>query len=103
MGREFPLEVKSLPSGDGDFVEFYPTLAGKYRFNVSYGGQQVPGSPFVFIVQEEGLARAHGEGLLHGVEGVVSHFYIDARELVGEPVVQVRFNSFGFNLFIYYC
>jgi len=35
------------------------------------------------------LAKAHGEGLLHGVEGSLTQFYIDARGLVGEPSVQI--------------
>jgi hypothetical protein len=89
LARELPLEVKSLPNGEGDLVEFYPTLPGKYRFNVLYGGEEIPGSPFIFVVEEEGLAKAHGEGLLNGSEGVPSHFFIDARGLVGEPTVQV--------------
>ena len=89
LARELPLEVKSLPNGEGDLVEFYPTLPGKYRFNVLYGGEEIPGSPFIFVVEEEGLAKAHGEGLLNGSEGVLSHFFIDARGLVGEPTVQV--------------
>ena len=89
LARELPLEVKSLPNGEGDLVEFYPTLPGKYRFNVLYGGEEIPGSPFIFVVEEEGLAKAHGEGLLNGSEGVLSHFFIDARGLVGEPPVQV--------------
>jgi len=43
LGKELPLEVKSLPSGDGDMVEFYPTLPGKHRFNVLFGGESIPG------------------------------------------------------------
>ena len=123
LGKELPLEVKSLPNDDGDLVEFYPTLPGKYRFNVLFGGEAIPGiitfihlfkfiynslenefgpsnneyiccffpsgSPFTFIVEEEGLAKAYGEGLLHGMEGSLTQFYIDARGLVGEPTVQV--------------
>lgn len=42
------------------------------------------------MVEEEGLAKAHGDGLLYGAEGVSSQFVIDAKGLVGEPVVQVR-------------
>lgn len=89
LSKELPLEVKSLPNGEGDFVEFFPTLPGKYRFNVLFGGDEIPGSPFTFIVEEEGLAKAHGEGLLFGTEGTTSQFYIDARGLTGEPTVQV--------------
>ena len=91
VSKELPLEVKSLPNGEGDLVEFYPTIVGKHRFNVLFGGDEIPGSPFIFIVEEEGLAKAHGEGLLHGIEGLVSQFYIDARGLVGEPTVLVYF------------
>lgn len=47
------------------------------------------GSPFVFVAEEEGLAKAHGEGLVNGIEGSSSQFYVDARGLVGEPTVQV--------------
>lgn len=90
LSKELPLEVKSLPNGEGDMVEFFPTVPGKYRFNVLYGGDEIPGSPFIFVVDEEGLAKAHGEGLLHALEGTAAQFYIDARELIGEPTVQVR-------------
>lgn len=71
-------------------MEYHPTLPGKYCFNVICGGEAIPGSPFIFVAEEEGLAKAHGEGLLHGIEGVVSQFSIDARGLVGEPTVQVN-------------
>lgn len=43
LGKELPLEVKTLPNSDGDMVEFYPTLPGKYRFNVLFGGEAIPG------------------------------------------------------------
>lgn len=99
--------MRPLPNGEGDVVEYYPMLPGKYRFNVLYGGEAIPGirteilhscskvdteisgSPFIFVVEAEGLANAHGEGLHRGIEGVTSMFYVDARGLVGEPTVQV--------------
>jgi hypothetical protein len=87
--KELPLEVKSLPNDEGDLVEYHPTCPGKYSFNVICGGEAIPGSPFVFVAEEEGLAKSHGEGLLHGIEGLPSQFTIDARGLVGEPTVQV--------------
>jgi filamin len=87
--KELPLEVKSLQNGEGDLVEYHPTLPGKYSFNVICGGEAIPGSPFIFVAEEEGLAKAHGEGLLHGIEGLPSQFTIDARGLVGEPTIQV--------------
>ena len=88
LAKELPLEVKASPNSDGDCVEFYPTSSGKYRFNILYGGEAIPGSPFIFMV-EEGLPKAYGDGLLYGVEGTPSHFYIDCKCLVGEPTVQV--------------
>ncbi|XP_046654649.1 filamin-C-like isoform X2 [Daphnia pulicaria] len=87
--KELPLEVKSLQNGEGDLVEYHPTLPGKYSFNVICGGEAIPGSPFIFVAEEEGLAKAHGEGLLHGIEGLPSQFTIDARGLVGEPTIQI--------------
>ena len=87
--KELPLEVKSLQNGEGDLIEYNPTFPGKYSFNVICGGEPIPGSPFIFVAEEEGLAKAHGEGLLHGIEGLPSHFTIDAKGLVGEPTVQV--------------
>ena len=62
---------------------------------------KVPGSPFLFVVEEEGLAKAHGEGLTHGSVGQPSHFYLDAQGLVGQPTVQVLestgLDRFSFN------
>ena len=40
---------------------------------------------FVFVTEEEGLAKAHGDALLQGVKGSPFQFYIDARGLLGEP------------------
>lgn len=44
LSKELPLEVKSLPNGDGDLIEYHPTLPGKYAFNVVYGGEAIPGN-----------------------------------------------------------
>ena len=42
--KELPLEVKS--NGDGDWIEYHPTIPGKYSFNVIYGGEAIPGTFF---------------------------------------------------------
>lgn len=43
LSKELPLEVKPLPNGEGDLIEYHPTLPGKYSFNVIYGGEAIPG------------------------------------------------------------
>ena len=43
--KELPLEVKS--NGDGDWIEYHPTIPGKYSFNVVYGGEAIPGTFFI--------------------------------------------------------
>lgn len=47
--KELPLEVKSLPNGEGDVIEYHPTLPGKYCFNVIYGGEAIPGTIFLSL------------------------------------------------------
>lgn len=47
-------------------------------------------------MEEDGLAKADGEGLTHGVEGLSSQFHVDARGLVGEPTVQVSAILIGY-------
>jgi filamin len=42
-----PLEVKALPNDEGDLVEFYPTVSGKYRFSVLFGEIPIPGQSLI--------------------------------------------------------
>ena len=46
LSRELPLEVKTGVAPGTlepvDTVDFQPTLPGKYRFNICYGGHEVP-------------------------------------------------------------
>lgn len=43
LGRHLPIEVKGTPDGDGELIEFTPTVPGKYRIAITYGGIEVPG------------------------------------------------------------
>ncbi|XP_068086528.1 filamin-A isoform X1 [Anabrus simplex] len=43
LGQDLPLEVKSWADDkDTDLIEFCPSVPGNYRFNITYGGSQVP-------------------------------------------------------------
>lgn len=42
LGQDLPLIVKSLTQ-DSDLIELCPSLPGKYSFNITYGGQPIPG------------------------------------------------------------
>ncbi|XP_040577055.1 filamin-A [Lepeophtheirus salmonis] len=87
LGGDLPIEVKGL-AGDktGDLVEFIPEVAGRYKFLIKYGGEEVPGSPLNFAVQETptyGMGQANympkifGRGLYSGLVNEVVSFQID--------------------------
>ncbi|XP_046393064.1 filamin-A isoform X2 [Ischnura elegans] len=113
LGRNLPIEVKGerrlqeergLENGGDasrgvDVIEFFPTVAGLYRFQVTYGGEEVPGSPVTFVVVEGNgvVARAIGEGLQSAQVGVAASFRIEGTKAassdmpttLGEPIVRV--------------
>jgi len=44
LGQDLPIKVNSSPDDkDCDLIEFSPSLPGNYRFNITYGGQEIPG------------------------------------------------------------
>ena len=43
------LALSSGTDNEGDLVEFYPTVSGKYRFSILYGEVPIPGE-FFFIL-----------------------------------------------------
>ncbi|CAG2105929.1 unnamed protein product [Medioppia subpectinata] len=63
LGRHLPIEVKSMPDGEGELIEFVPTVAGKYKIAITYGGIEVPNSPITFIAQEGLSPKVEGNGL----------------------------------------
>lgn len=44
MGRHLPIEVKGTSDGEGELIEFIPTVPGKYKIAITYGGIEVPGN-----------------------------------------------------------
>ncbi|KAE8736626.1 hypothetical protein FOCC_FOCC017919 [Frankliniella occidentalis] len=108
LGQDLPLKVNACPDDkDCDLIEFVPSLPGSYRFNITYGGEEIPGSPVTFTVEEAGVARAHGEGLASGRVGSQATFkdlqlapvspltvwlicpQVSGAGLMGEPQVQI--------------
>lgn len=44
LGRHLPIEVKGTSDGEGELIEFIPTVPGKYKIAITYGGIEVPGN-----------------------------------------------------------
>ena len=55
-----------IPGGEGDLVEFKPSVAGRYKLTLTYGGEEIPGSPLVYTVQEDRTPTVFGKGLTLG-------------------------------------
>ncbi|KAL1437060.1 hypothetical protein MTO96_049063 [Rhipicephalus appendiculatus] len=89
LGRHLPIEVKGTADGDGELIEFTPTVPGKYRIAITYGGIEVPGSPITFIAQDGGTPKVTGSGLTVAQSGVMASFKIDARGIWGRPDVRI--------------
>ena len=75
-----------------DLVEFVPEAAGNYKFVILYGGEQVPGSPLNFAVEDKrsNELRVYGEGLSSGQINEEIIFFIEGKQLEGDPVVRIR-------------
>jgi len=78
-----------IPGGEGDLVEFKPSVAGRYKLTLTYGGEEIPGSPLVYTVQEDRTPTVFGKGLTLGQVRDVCSFKIDGRDMEGEPRVEV--------------
>lgn len=89
LGQDLPIEVKGVPGGEGDLIEFTPGVAGKYKLVMTYGGEEIPGSPLVYTVQEDRTPTVFGKGLSLGQVRDVCLFKMDGRGLQGEPHVEV--------------
>ena len=78
LGGELPLEIKRVAKerGEVDLVEFMPEAAGNYKFMILYGGEQVPGSPVTFAVEDKRAneLRVHGDGLANGQVNISFYF-----------------------------
>ncbi|XP_023727803.1 filamin-C isoform X3 [Cryptotermes secundus] len=90
LGQDLPLEVKSCGNDkDCDLIEFCPSLPGNYRFKMTYGGEEILGSPLTFTVEDSGVANASGDGLFCGQVGSPSTFKVVGPGLPGKPTVHV--------------
>jgi filamin len=89
LGRHLPIEVKGMPDGDGELIEFVPTVPGKYKIAITYGGVEVPNSPITFNAQEGLSPKVDGSGLYHGIVNEPTNFTIDATNIYGVPEVRV--------------
>ena len=89
LGRHLPIEVKSMVETEGELIEFVPTVPGKYKIAITYGGVEVPNSPITFIAQEGLSPKAEGPGLKHGIVNEPTSFTIDATGIYGVPEVRV--------------
>merc|ERR1719445_2522459 len=89
LGQDLPIEISGVPGGDGDLIEFKPSVAGRYKLSLTYGGEEIPGSPLVYTVQEDRTPTVFGKGLTLGQVRDVCIFKIDGRGLEGEPRVEV--------------
>lgn len=89
LGRHLPIEVKGTPDGEGEIIEFIPSVPGKYKIAITFGGIEVPGSPITFIAQEANFPAIEGIGLRQGKLSQPVEFRMDARNLIGLPEVHV--------------
>ena len=90
LGQDLPIEVAGVPGGEGDLIEFSPSVAGRYKLSLTYGWEEVPGSPLVYTVQEDRTPTGFGKGLTLGQVRDVALFKIDGRGLEGEPRVEIQ-------------
>uniref|UniRef100_A0A8C4T6N6 Filamin A n=1 Tax=Erpetoichthys calabaricus TaxID=27687 RepID=A0A8C4T6N6_ERPCA len=93
-GLEEPVKQKDL--GDGVYAyEYYPKTPGNYIVTITWGGQQIPRSPFEVKVGTEAgpqKVRAWGPGLEVGVVGKSADFVVEA---VGDDVGTLGFSVEG--------
>lgn len=89
LGRHLPIEVKGTADGEGELIEFTPTVPGKYKIAITYGGIEVPGSPITFIAQEEGSPKVEGTGLTLAQYGMPASFKVNGKGLWGRPEVHI--------------
>lgn len=47
LGKHLPIEVRSTSDGYGEIIEFIPTVPGKYKIAITYGGEEIPGRNFL--------------------------------------------------------
>ena len=43
LGKNLPIDVTAT-NEDGEVIEFLPTVPGRYKLAITYGGEEVPGT-----------------------------------------------------------
>lgn len=84
LGGELPLDIKRIAKEkEVDLVEFIPEAAGNYKFVIMYGGEQVPGSPINFSVEDRrsNELRVYGDGLSSGQASLVLNAQLNDMQL----------------------
>lgn len=89
LGRHLPIEVNGMPNGEGELIEFVPTVPGKYKIAITYGGIEIPDSPITFVAQESILPKVSGDGLYRGVFNEPCSFTLDAKDIYGSPDIKI--------------
>lgn len=79
-----------MADGEGELIEFIPTVTGKYKIGITFGGVEIPGSPVTFIAQDECLPKVEGDGIQFGQINEPTSFTIDPRGFSGTPEVKVH-------------
>ena len=94
-GNPEPVEMHQNAEGDEFSCAYYPRREGKYVVEITFGGKNIPKSPFeVFIGPEAGpqKVRAYGPGLHGGMVGHSADFVV---ETIGTMDGQLGFSIEG--------
>lgn len=89
LGRHLPIEVKGMSNGEGELIEFVPTVPGKYEIAITYGDVKIPDSPITFIAQESAMPKVSGSGLSRALVNEQAGFVIDAKDIYGSPEIRI--------------
>lgn len=82
-GHDLPIDLKTLPneSDKGEIISFKPTIAGKYKLSILFGGFEIPKSPLTFIVRDSNEPiKITGTGLRGAEVNRVSQFMIESSQ-----------------------
>lgn len=77
-----------MPDGDGELIEFVPTVPGKYRIAITFGGV-IPRQSFDLCGPGEHSTQVSGSGLFRGIINEPSVFTIDAKDIYGSPEIKI--------------
>jgi hypothetical protein len=92
VGRHLPIEVKGTPDGEGEIIEFIPTVPGKYKIAITFGGIEIPDSLVTFVVHEASLPSIETKGLKSGRVNEKVTFTIDTKG-AGKGIPEIRIDG----------